>query len=669
MSRFIIPLFFILSAAKALGQEASVDICSPDGQLCVSVSLTLPNIHYSVVRGEETVLRESLLGMVFSGGDTLRFVGLTGMDSAFADDVWEPRWGTTSRIRDRYREQTLRFRCEGAVSVCHLQVRVYDDGCAFRYVFPDSSGEKSLLHELSEFNFSEDAMCWWAWADYNTLEKKYERSPLSRTSHVALPFTLQLQSGTCISIHEAAVDDFTTMTLRRSGNDSLSFRANLLPWSDGVAVRTASPFRTPWRTIFITADPAALLSSDLLWNLNTPCKFEDLSWIKPIRFIGIWWDMHLGLATWKPEGGRHGATTARAKRYIDFASRHGIEGVLVEGWNTGWERWGKQDAFDFTTPSPDFDLPEVARYARMKGVELVGHHETGGDIIAYESRMDSAFALYRRLGIRYLKTGYAGPVNPPEENHHGQYMVRHVNLVMRKAAEYGLMLDVHEPVVPTGLGRTYPNLMTFEGFRGSEWNAWSEGNPPSHTCTLPFTRGMAGPMDYTPGILDTRLDDSANDRVKWNGEHKGPTAMHSTVANQLALSVVNYSPMQMAADRLETYERHPLFGFIEQLPARYDESRVLAAAIGEYIVVARRKGAVWYVAGINNEQARELQLPADFLDAGSRWRFEACFDAPSSHFEDEPESYSAQAGMFDPSRQIDWSMAPGGGGLMILREE
>jgi hypothetical protein len=239
---------------------------------------------------------------------------------------------------------------------------------------------------------------------------------------------------------------------------------------------------------------------------------EPASIFHPIRYVGIWWDMHLGLSTWKLEGGRHGATTARTKKYIDFAEKHGIEGVLVEGWNTGWEHWGKPHTFDFTTPYPDFDLEEVANYAAEHHVALIGHHETGGDGVEYENRIDSAFALYKRLGIKYVKTGYAGPVNPPKESHHGQYMVRHCNLVMRKAAEYGLALDVHEPVLPSGLGRTYPNLMTFEGVRGMEWNAWSDGNPPSHTCTLPFTRGMAGPIDYTPGIFDARLDDYSKER-------------------------------------------------------------------------------------------------------------------------------------------------------------
>jgi alpha-glucosidase len=606
--------------------------------------------------------------MVFSGEDTLSFLEWTQVDSKQHDAEWQPAWGIHSFIKDRYNELSVRFRSGETIRSCILRIRVYDDGCAFRYEFPELAGPITVLHELTEFNFAEDAASWWAWADYNTLEKTYQQTPLSKTDHVALPFTMQFQSGTCIAVHEAAVDDFTTMTLRRSSSNPIGFSANLVPWSDGSAVKTPGPFITPWRTLFITGEPGGLLTSDLLWNLNQPSVIDDVTWIRPIRYIGIWWDMHLGLSTWKAEGNRHGATTERAKRYIDFAAKNGIEGVLVEGWNTGWEHWGKQGAFDFTTPYPDFNLKEVVRYGRMKGVEIIGHLETGGDIVSFETRMDSAFSMYRRLGIRYVKTGYAGPVNPPTENHHGQYMVRHMNLVMRKAAEYGLMLDVHEPVLPTGWGRTYPNLMTFEGVRGTEWNAWSEGNAPAHTCTLPFTRGLAGPIDYTPGILDTRLDNYATGRIRWNEQQKGSTAMHSTVSNQLALLVVNYSPMQMAADLVENYENNRLFRYIARLPVSYDETRVLAAAIGEYVVIARRRGDTWYVAGITNEKGRELILNLDFLSSGSRYVFEACFDTPDAHYEKNPESYSDQTGTLDTSFPFIWHMSPGGGGLMIIRE-
>lgn len=668
MTRSSLVALLLLTCFATAAEAREISTCSPDGQLCFTLRFENGRLAYMVERGEESLVRFSSLGMVFQGEDTLKFVEWLRTDSSRQYSDWRPSWGTSSRIIDRYAECAARFQCNGATSTCILRIRVYDDGCAFRYEFPDSGGACTLLHELSQFNFTEDAAAWWSWADYNTLEKTWQRTPISKTEHVALPFTVQFQSGTCIAVHEAAVDAFTTMTLRRSAADSTGFVANLVPWADGAAVKTSLPFVTPWRTLFIAGEPGGLLSSDLLWNLNQPSVIKDESWIKPIRYVGIWWDMHLGLSTWKLEGDRHGATTERAKRYVDFAARNGIEGVLVEGWNTGWERWGDKDAFDFTTPYADFDLKEVVRYARMKGVEIIGHHETGGDIVSYEARMDSAFSLYRRLGIRYVKTGYAGPMNPPTENHHGQYMVGHLNRVMRKAADYGLMLDVHEPVLPSGLGRTYPNLMTFEGVRGTEWNAWSDGNPPSHTCTLPFTRGLAGPMDYTPGILDTRLDNYSASRMRWNAQQQGATAMHSTVSNQLALMVVNYSPMQMAADLVENYERHRLFRYIARLPVRYDESRVLAAAIGEYVVVARRKGDTWYIAGITNEISRELQLNLDFLPAGNRYAFEACFDTPAAHYEHDPESYSDQSGSIDPALPFYWNMAPGGGGLMILRE-
>lgn len=641
---------------------------SPDNSIVFTLQFRNTRLNYSIRRNHEAIVRPSSLGMVFRNSDSLYCFDLAAVDSSSKNSSWEPAWGTQHKIQDAYNAATFQLKGHTSPLRCDLQVRVYNDGCAFRYVFPDSIREVNIMAELTRFDFPEDAGCWWAWADYNTLEKTYQHTPLSKASHVALPFTLQLSSGTCITVAEAAVDDFTTMTLKQVAVDSCAFQSNLVPWSDGVAVKTAGPFQTPWRALFISSNPAGLLESNLLWNLNEPSKVPEAAIFQPIRYVGIWWDMHLGLSTWKLEGGRHGATTARAKKYIDFAEKHGIEGVLVEGWNTGWEHWGQPHTFDFTTPYPDFDLEEVSRYATDHHVLLIGHHETGGDGIEYENRIDSAFALYKRLGIKYVKTGYAGPVNPQQESHHGQYMVRHYNLVMRKAAQYGLALDVHEPVLPSGLGRTYPNLMTFEGVRGMEWNAWSEGNPPSHTCTLPFTRGMAGPIDYTPAIFDTRLDDHASRRVKWNGEDKGRTAVHSTLSNQLALLVVNYSPMQMAADLIENYEGKRPFAFVERLPVSYDESKILAAAVGEYVVVARRKGTVWYIAGITNEQPRELTVDLAFIAGNHPLKYQACFDSPLSHYETNPETYSIQSGSLDRNEPFKLWMAPGGGAMMMVEE-
>ena len=364
-----------------------------------------------------------------------------------------------------------------------------------------------------------------------------------------------------------------------------------------------------------------------------------------------------------------GATTANAKRYIDFAAAHGIQGVLFEGWNTGWEQWGTPDAFDFVSPYPDFAIKEIVEYARSKNVEIIGHHETGGDILSYEKNLDSAFSFYQKLGIRIVKTGYAGPVNPPTEWHHGQYMVRHYNKVMTTAAKYHIMLDVHEPVIPSGLSRTYPNLMSFEGVRGMEWNAWSEGNPPTHSCTLPFTRGLAGPMDYTPGIFDINEDHFASKRIKWNWLDKGNTAVHSTLSNQLALMVILYSPLQMAADLIENYTDHPAFKLVEKLPATWDETRVLAAEIGQYVVIARRKGSSWFIAGITNEQPRQFEVPLSFLDQTHTYTFLTCMDAADAHYETNPEAYLITNETHTAKDSLILSLAAGGGVLIIVEEK
>lgn len=659
-------IIFIYFTSGLTARANLFTVYSPDGKLGVSCSTKDDAFYYSTIFDSDTIIAPSPLGLVLGRQDSLHRFRIVSVDSVLIKEEWQPLYGTTSHIKNHFRQVRITTRSIPANHQVVIEFRIYDDGFAFRYRLPDTLHHVEILQEMTTFRFPHDISCWWAWADYSTYEKTYQHTKLSAATHVAVPFTVQSDSGICVSIHEAAIEDYTSMTLRQSTTDSLSFSVNLVPWADGVAVKTASPLNTPWRVVVIAPNPASLLESKLLLNLNTPPQ-EDFSFVKPLRYIGIWWDMHLGLSTWKYEGGRHGATTEKTKAYIDFAAAHGIGGVLVEGWNSGWERWGEKNAFDFKTPYPDFDLEAIAQYANSRNIQLIGHHETGGDIVSYEASMDSAFALYKRLGIHYVKTGYAGPVNPPTEHHHGQYMIQHFNKVMRTAASYELMLDVHEPVMPSGLSRTYPNLMTFEAVRGMEWNAWSEGNPPSHTCTLPFTRGMAGPMDYTPGIFDTRQDNFRSKSVSWNGLDKGNNSTHSTLSNQLALMVVNYSPMQMAADLIENYQNHPAFRFVEKLPDTWDESRVLAASIGEFVVVARRRGTTWFIAGITNEYSREISLNLDFLDPENAYQAESCLDSPLSNYTTSPESYVIQTGRIRASSTVNFWMAPGGGGLLVLQ--
>lgn len=601
-------------------------------------------------------------------GDLMAFHRLAGTSLRSVNQRVAALYGPSASVDENYNEITLFLMGTGKEDTCTLSVRLYDSGLAFRYTYTMTGLEGGICNELNDFRFHGGAIATWAWADYQTLEKNYQQTPLPAARHVALPFTLEQPGGVCMSVAEAAVMHYTTATLRRDTADSTLFHWKLVPDADGCAVHVDSnrhTLSTPWRAVLVGGNAAELAANPLIWLLNEPPDTtRDWSWVKPMNYCGIWWEMHLGLSTWKFEGGRHGATTAKAKRYIDFAASSGIKGVLIEGWNTGWEKWGEQRAFDFITPYPDFDLAEVARYARSKGVELIGHHETGGDCMHYEEMMDSAFALYASLGIHYVKTGYAGPMQPVGESHHGQLKVEHLQRVVEKAANYKIMIDAHEPVMPSGLSRTWPNLMTFEAVRGMEWNAWSEGNSPSHHCFLPFTRALAGPMDYTPGMVNLLLDYRKEERVKWNGPNKGTPKVHGTLSHQLALSVVFYSPMQMLADLPENYANHPYTNVLARIPVTWDETRILDGEIGKYIVVARRSGSTWYIAGITNETARrfKVQRPA----AGKIRDAVLYRDTPETHFENNPTAYRIET---LSSGAVDWciDLAPGGGFIMVIQ--
>ena len=636
--------------------------------LQLSVSNDSTGCYFTLQNNHGLILSTPPLELQFAGNKPSLSYQITAIDSGNVDETWYPLYGTDNHIRNHYKWLNLSFTQTTSIATLNIEFRLFDDAVAYRYKLISPGDSLVLMQEKTTFQLFQAKKCWWSWADYNTLEKLVYETPIGQAKHAAAPFTIETDAEDFLSILEAGIDDYSSMTLKQDSSDSLRYNVNLVPWADGTAVKVKDSLKSPWRVVLVSNSPSALLESKTILNLNDPPQ-GDFSWVKPLVYNGVWWEMHLGISTWKIKGGRHGASTTNVKKYIDFASEHGLGGALVEGWNTGWENWGQKDAFDFTTPYADFDLPSLTDYAASRSVELIGHHETGGDIIAYESRVDSAFALYNRLGIHYVKTGYAGPVNPPTEHHHGQYMIRHFNKVMRTAAANRLMLDVHEPVIPSGWSRTYPNLMTFEGVRGMEWNAWSDGNPPSHTCMIPFTRGLAGPMDYTPGIFDILEDHFQQKRVHWNGEDKGHNAVHSTLSNQLALLLVNYSPMQMAADLPENYLHHPAFHFIKSLPAKWDESKVLSSMIGQYIVVARRKGTSWYIGAITNEHSRTVALPLDFLNPEKKYEIEACMDNASSHYETDPENYVIHRALLSKELPFELWMAPGGGAMVIIREK
>jgi len=659
---------FLFHPGDVISKQENQLFKSPGDKLELLVSVRDGKVSATLSEKGEQLIHAVAGGFILEKNSSESHLVFEGYETGITDEKWKPVWGTSAEVINRYRWIVLKVFDTTNMMPVKVHIRLYDEGFAFRY---DISGEKrqmNLMKELSSIRFQQKGDCWWAWADYHTLEKTYQTTALQEATHAALPFTVRSVRH-YFAILEAGLDDYPMMTLLQDSVDRQCYHVNLAPWADGTAVKTDGNFQTPWRVAIVAENPAQLLNTDIVLNLNQPCALTDISWIRPIRSCGIWWEMHLGLSTWKAEGGRHGATTANAKKHIDFASRHGLEGVLVEGWNKGWENWGQKNAFDYTTPYSDFDLEEVARYARIKGVELIGHHETGGDLPGYEARIDSAFSLYRRLGIRYVKTGYAGPMQPPEENHHGQYMVRHLNMVMRKAAEYKIMLDVHEPVIPSGLSRTYPNLMTFEAVRGMEWNAWSEGNSPSHNCILPFTRGLAGPMDYTPGIFDILLQYRKTERVAWNSLDKSKSKVHSTICHQLALPVVFYSPILFLADLPENYEGDSLFEALKAIPATWDETRILAAEPGEFVIIARRKGRDWFLAGITNEKRREILIPTDFLQGRTFNSITIHRDAEDSHFEHNPGTSQTEELTYHQLVTTPVQIQPGGGFLCILRGE
>jgi alpha-glucosidase len=663
---FSLLIFMVLGNVYASQTRILGSCVSPDQQLKAVVTLEAGKPEYCLLYKTDTLISPSSLGFILSGNDSLtQFRFVDSRNEKTTREEWKPVWGISSLILNYYNETWINLEDTRKGRKMSVVLRCYDDGFAFRYVFPEQKNLKDfvIMSEETRMRFSGEWECWWGKADLYNLEQKFYHTPLDSAKHVQAPFTMHKAGGPYLCVHEAAIEDYTTMTILREAHHQ--YRVNLVPWADGSAVKTKAPMNTPWRVFYFATRAGALMESNLLLNLNEPCAIKETSWIKPMNYVGIWWGMHIGTNTWIA-GPRHGATTENTKKYIDFAAKNGIGGVLVEGWNTGWENWGKPEAFDFVTPYPDFNLPEIAAYAKSKGIAFIGHHETGGDIITYESRVKDAFALYKKLGIHAVKTGYAGGMVPKGENHLGQCKVRHCNYIMKLAAEYEIMIDAHEPMVMSGLSRTWPNLMATEAARGMEYNAWSEGNPPTHTCTLPFTRLMAGPMDYTPGIFDIDLS-NAKGRIRPEVPDSIKLGVHSTIANQLALEVVLYSPVQMASDLIENYEGNPAFNFIKGLPTSWDETRVIDAAIGEYILVARRKGNDWFVGAITNENARTLDLPLSFLLNGKKYQAELYQDDAAAHYETNPERITISQKEIRPGETLKLKLAAGGGAAVRIR--
>lgn len=657
----LLVAFFMVSCNVFSNQEKPV-VSSPDGRIEVSLSCDAEGrAGLKVCRDDSVVMHILNIGMVARQEVTLDSgFCISEVRHSSCDSVWRQLWGENKEVREHYNALFATLRND--VVDMFLEIKVFDDGLGFRYRY-DLKGHDSLvlMEELTQFAFAYDGESWSIPANFESYEFLYRQQPLSQVVDANTPITMRFDNGLYCCIHEANLRNFAEMTLRQV--DSLAFQSWLSPDNTGSgSVCDMDSAFTSWRTIFLCDNAVNLINSSLLLNLNeAPSTDAVVEHIRPMKYIGVWWGMHLGVNSWTPDA-RHGATTVNAIKYIDFASENNIDAVLFEGWNEGWENWGGNQTFSFTKAAPDMDIDSVIAYAHDKGVEVIIHHETGGNIPNYESQLDSALRWCNARGIHAIKTGYAGGF-PDRQLHHSQYGITHYNKVMRDALQAGVMLDVHEPIKPTGLRRTYPNLMTGEGVRGMEWNAWSDGNPPSHQVTLPFTRMLAGPLDYTPGIFDITYRSLENhpEARKWNQKDSRECRVHTTIAKQCALWMILYSPMVMAADLIENYEGHPMFQFFRDYNPDCDWSKALTGEPGEYVAIVRRAGDSFFLGVATNEEPRTLNLKLDFLEPNVEYDVEIYGDAKDSHFETNPTSYSICHAKTRKNQVLQLWLAPGGG--------
>ena len=710
------------AAAAALGASAQEVLRSPDGELELRFSLSdkgeptyvldykgraavLPSRMGLELRGDAPALE---FGAEIQKGGYGEPVSLydgfeqCGAQRSEFDETWQPVWGEESSIRNRYNELAVTLRQPQSGRQMVIRFRLYDEGVGFRYEFPEQEAMTyfTIREERTQFAMTGDHTAFWIPGDYDTQEYDYTESKLSEIRQLMpqaitpnssqTPFSptgvqtaLQLKSadGLYINIHEAALVDYPCMHLDLD-DERMVFTSHLTPDAQGWKGYMQTPCHTPWRTVMVTDDAREILASRLILNLNEPCAIEDTSWIKPVKYVGVWWEMITGKSDWaytqelpsvhlgvtdyaavKPSG-RHAANNDNVRRYIDFAAEHGFDQVLVEGWNVGWEDWfghTKDYVFDFVTPYPDFDIEALNNYAHEKGVRLMMHHETSSSVRNYERHLEAAYDLMNRHGYNAVKSGYVGDILPRGEHHYGQWMVNHYLYAVQEAARHHIMVNAHEAVRPTGLCRTWPNLIGNESARGTEYQAFG-GTKPVHVTLLPFTRLQGGPMDYTPGIFSmevSKLNPANNSHV------------NATIANQLALYVTLYSPLQMAADVPEHYEQHmDAFQFIKDVAVDWDESRYLLAEPGDLIVIARRaKGsAEWFVGGVTDENRRTAEFSFDFLDPEKSYVATLYADAPDADYRTNPEAYTIRTGKVTAKSKLKVEMAPGGGFALSIRE-
>ncbi len=698
-------LFFLFSfLVSAPFMMRAEELKSPDGNLLMRFEVNGEGTPvYELTYKRKPVIKPSRLGLEIEGFSLRKAFTLKGVETATFDETWTPVWGEVKAIRNHYNEMTATLHQADGDRTMVIRFRLYDDGLGFRYEFPQ---QKSLNYfvikeEYSEFAMAGDHKAFWIPGDYDTQEYDYTESRLTEIrglmqtaitpntsqtpfSPTGVQTALMMKSddGLYINLHEAALVDYPCMSLNLD-DQTLTFQSWLTPDAQGKKGYMQTPCHTPWRTVIVSDDARRILASHLTLNLNEPCKLDDVSWIRPVKYIGVWWEMISGKSTWaytndlpsvhlgvtdytkmKPNG-THAANNEKVRRYIDFAAKHGFDQVLVEGWNIGWEDWfgnSKDYVFDFVTPYPDFDLKALNEYAHSKGVKLMMHHETSSSVRNYERQMEKAYKLMNDYGYNAVKSGYVGNIIPRGEYHYGQWMVNHYLYAVKKAAEHRIMVNAHEAVRPTGLCRTYPNLIGNEAARGGEYESFG-GNKVFHTTILPFTRLMGGPMDYTPGIFETRLE-------KVNPGNN--SYVHSTLARQLALYVTMYSPLQMAADLPENYERFmDAFQFIKDVAIDWDDSKYLEAEPGRYITVARKaKGTNnWFVGCTANEDGHLSNVSLDFLDPGRKYTATIYADAPTAHYGKNPQAYTIKQMKVTNKSKLTLRAASGGGYAISIMEQ
>ncbi len=690
-------IIFLFACTTVFSQQLK----SPSGTLEMNFSLNEKGQPlYDLTLSGKAVILPSTLGLDLKDEDTDLKDGfeITNTETSSFDETWEPVWGEESKIRNHYNELAIELTQGSTRRKVILRFRAFDEGLGFRYEFPlqENMGYFVISEELTQFAMTGDHTAFWLPGDYDTQEYDYTTSRLSEIRGLMqgaitgiasqTPFSetgvqtslmMKTRDGLYINLHEAALIDFPAMHLDLN-DETMVFTSHLTPDAQGDKGYLYTPTSTPWRTIIAGESAGDILASRITYNLNEPSKIEDTSWIKPMKYVGVWWEMITGQSSWsytndfkaiklgetdyesaRPNG-IHGATTENVKKYIDFAAEHGFDGVLVEGWNVGWEDWfgnSKDYVFDFLTPYPDFDLEGISAYAKEKGVQMVMHHETSSSTRNYERHMDEAYALMNEYGYPAVKSGYVGDMLPRGEHHYSQWMVNHYQYAFEKAAEYKIMVNAHEAVRPTGVARTWPNLIANESARGTEYQAFG-GNKANHVTILPFTRQIGGPMDYTPGIFVMDVH---------NGSH-----VNSTIANQLGLYVTLYSPLQMAADYPENYDRYPdAFQFIKDVALDWEKSVYLEAEPGQYVTIARKakETGEWFIGNSNGLMARTGDVSFDFLEAGKTYTAQIYADRSDAHFKDNPQVYAISEIEVTSDFVLKQFSAPGGGYAIRIIEK